>query len=52
MAVVVMLLLCAAVVLALAEAVGMAARVSLGWVGVACFAAAFAFPAIQTVVAR
>lgn len=42
-----MLLLCAAVVLAVLEAVGVAARVNLGWLAVACFAAAFALPAID-----
>lgn len=44
-----MLLFCAAAVLALLEGFGVAARVNLGWLGVACFAAAFALPAIQVV---
>lgn len=44
-----MLLLCAAVVLCVAEGVGVAARVNLGWLGVAGLAAAFALPAIQVV---
>lgn len=51
MDVAVILLLCAAVVLAAAEAVGVATRVNLGWLGVACLAAAFAIPAIQVVTA-
>jgi hypothetical protein len=47
--VIVMLLLCAAVALALLEGFGVAARVNLGWLALACFAAAFAIPAIKVV---
>lgn len=43
---VVALLLIAAVILAVLAAVGVAARVSLGWLPVACLAAALAAPAV------
>lgn len=50
MDVLVALLLAAAAVLALLEAFGVGARISLGWLAVACFAAAFAIPALDVVV--
>lgn len=47
---VVAILFCAAAILALLEAFGVAARISLGWLGVACLAAAFTLPALDAVV--
>lgn len=44
-----MLLLCAATALTVLEGVGVAAKVNLGWLGVACLAVAFALPAIKVV---
>lgn len=49
MDVAVALLFLAAVILAVLAAVGVGARVSLGWLAVACFAAAFALPALDVV---
>lgn len=46
---VVAILLIASVILAVFEAVGIAARVSLGWLAVATLAAAFAIPAVAAV---
>lgn len=43
------LLLLSAVILAALEGFGVAARVNLGWLAVACLAAAFALPALDVV---
>lgn len=43
------ILLVAAVVLASLAAAGIAARINLGWLAVACLAAAFAIPAAAAV---